>query len=82
MTDVLIEGIKGFTLPTNTILKRHKVVNPEILDPYYTNNQSIIGVLGHYNNWEWGSLSAAKQLKHNIIVFYKPLKNKIIDGFE
>lgn len=81
MTDVLIEGIKGFTLPTKTLLKRHKVINPEILDPYFENNQSVIGVLGHYNNWEWGSLSAAKQLKHNIIAFYKPLKNKKIDRF-
>jgi KDO2-lipid IV(A) lauroyltransferase len=81
MTDVLIEGIKGFTLSTKTLVKRHKVINPEILDPYFENNQSVIGVLGHYNNWEWGSLSAAKQLKHNIIAFYKPLKNKTIDRF-
>jgi KDO2-lipid IV(A) lauroyltransferase len=81
LTDVLIEGLKGFTLPTKTLLKRHKVLNPEIIDPYYEKGQSIIGVLGHYNNWEWGSLSAAKQLKHNIVALYKPLSNKWIDRY-
>lgn len=81
MTDVLIEGIKGFTLSTKTLLKRHKVINPEILDSYYEKGQSIMGVLGHYNNWEWGSLSAAKQLKHNLVALYKPLSNKWIDRY-
>ncbi len=81
MTDVLLEGLKGFTLPTKILLKRHKVVNPEILDPYFENNQSIMGVLGHYNNWEWGSLSAGKQLKHKIVALYKPFSNKLIDRY-
>jgi KDO2-lipid IV(A) lauroyltransferase len=40
-----------------------------------------MGVLGHYNNWEWGSLAAAKQLKHNIVALYKPLSNKLIDQY-
>lgn len=81
LTDVLLEGLKGFTLPTQTLLKRHKVVNPEILIPYYEKGQSIMGVLGHYNNWEWGSLSAARQLKHRIVALYKPLSNNWIDRY-
>lgn len=81
LTDVLLEGLKGFTLSTKKILERHKVINPEILDPYYERGQSIIGVLGHYNNWEWGSLSAAKQLNHKIVALYKPLSNKWIDRY-
>jgi len=81
LADILIEGIKGFTLNTQNLLKRHKIVNPEILDLYFQKGQSIIGVLGHYNNWEWGSLSAATQLKHKIIALYKPLSNRHIDRF-
>lgn len=53
MTDVLMEGLKGFTLSPMILLKRHKVLNPEILDSYYERGQSIMGVLGHYNNWLW-----------------------------
>lgn len=81
MTDVLIEGIKGFTLSNKTLLDRYKILNPEVLNPYYEKGQSIIGVLGHYNNWEWGSLAAAKQLKHKIVALYKPLSNKHIDRY-
>lgn len=81
MTDVLIEGIKGFTMSDKTLFKRYKILNPEVLDPYFEKSQSVMGVLGHYNNWEWGSLAAAKQLKHKIVALYKPLSNKRIDKY-
>lgn len=81
LTDVLIEGIKGFTLSQKSLFKRYKILNPEVLDPFYENDQSVMGVLGHFNNWEWGSLAAAKQLKHNIVALYKPLSNKRIDRY-
>lgn len=81
MTDVLIEGIKGFTLSNKSLLNRYQILNPEVLYAYYEKGQSIMGVLGHYNNWEWGSLAAAKQLKHKIVALYKPLSNKFIDQY-
>lgn len=81
LTDVLVEGIKAFTMRQRQILKRHKIVNPEVLEPYFQSGQSIIGVTGHFSNWEWGSLSAGKQVKHNVVAFYKPLKNTYIDRF-
>ncbi len=60
LVDVLVEGIKAFTMSQKQILKRHKIINPEILEPYFQSGQSIIGVTGHFSNWEWGSLSAGK----------------------
>ena len=81
LSDILIEGIKGFTIGNKNLLKRHRVINPEILDTYFNRGQSVLGVLGHFNNWEWGSLSAGKQLKHNIVAIYKPVNNKYIDRF-
>lgn len=81
LTDILIEGIKGLTINENTLLKRHRIINPEILTPYFEQGQSVMGVLGHFNNWEWGSLSAGMQLKHKIVALYKPLLNKQIDSF-
>jgi Kdo2-lipid IVA lauroyltransferase/acyltransferase len=41
----------------------------------------VIAVLGHYNNWEWGSIAAGLQLKHKPVAFYKPLSNKLIDDY-
>jgi len=80
LIDNIVEGIKVFTMPKKTIIKRHKLLNPELLDGFYKNNISIIGVTGHYNNWEWGSLSASLQTNYNVAAFYKPVKNKFIDS--
>lgn len=81
LTDVLLEGIKSFTMSKNQIVRRHKIINPEILDEHSANDKSIIGVTGHYNNWEWGSLSASLQTNFNVVALYKPLKNKLIDQY-
>lgn len=79
LTDNILEGIKVFTMSKNQIIKRHKILNPEVLEPYHKANKSIIAVTGHYGNWEWGSLSASLQTNYNLIGFYKPLSNKKID---
>jgi len=79
LADNLTESLKTFTLSKKAIVKRHKILNPELLDQYLNNNQSVIGVTAHYNNWEWGSVSAGIQTPYRYIAFYKPIKNKIIN---
>ena len=81
IADILIEGIKSFSLTQRQILKRHRVLNPEILNPYFEKGQSVILLTGHLANWEWGSLSAGIHTKYHILAFYKPLKNKMVDKF-
>ncbi|WP_173074813.1 lysophospholipid acyltransferase family protein [Tenuifilum thalassicum] len=81
LADISVEALKGFTMRNSIIRQRHRIVNPEILDHFYKNNQSLIGVTGHLFNWEWGALSAGIQLKHHPIAVYKPLSNKLIDWF-
>lgn len=81
LADISVEALKGFTMRNSAIRERHKILNPELLDYYYNQKQSIIGVAGHLNNWEWGALSAGIQLKHHPVAIYKPLSNKLIDWF-
>ena len=81
LADISVEALKGFTMRNSAIRERHKILNPELLDYYYNQKQSIIGVAGHLNNWEWGALSAGIQLKHPPVAIYKPLSNKLIDWF-
>jgi KDO2-lipid IV(A) lauroyltransferase len=81
LTDLIIEGIKGFSMSRRQIVKRHKIMNPEILNPFYESGQSVIAVTGHFGNWEWGSMSAALQLEHRIIGLYKPMTNPWINRF-
>ncbi|MBN2173791.1 MAG: lysophospholipid acyltransferase family protein [Bacteroidales bacterium] len=81
LSDVLIEGIKSFTMTRKQIVNRHKVINPEVLKGYFEKRISIIAVPAHYNNWEWGSLSGGLQLQHKAIALYKPLNNPLVDRF-
>ncbi len=81
LSDIIVESIKTFTMTTKSVTKRFKVINPEILDTYHQKGQSIIGVTGHYGNWEWGAMAGSLQIKHRAIAIYKPLSNKYIDNF-
>jgi KDO2-lipid IV(A) lauroyltransferase len=81
LSDIIVEGIKSFTMSEASVLKRHKVLNPEIVLPFYEKKQSMILVTGHICNWEWGSLSAGLYTPYHITAFYKPLRNPYIDRF-
>lgn len=81
LADISVETLKGFTMSNGVVLQRHKIINPMLLNEYYNIGQSIIGVAAHYNNWEWGAMSAGLQIKHKTVAFYKPLSNSLIDFF-
>jgi len=82
LTDIIIEGIKGFTMTRGQIIRRHKIVNPEIIEPFAREGKSIIALPTHYGNWEWGALSPGLFIKnYNIVGFYKPFSNPYADRF-
>lgn len=82
LSDILLEGIKGFTMTRKQIMQRHKVLNADLLDPFISAGKSFIAVPTHYGNWEWGALSAALYLKdYKVVAFYKPLNNPYADRF-
>ncbi len=75
LMDIMVEGFKAFTMSNNEIVKRHKILNPEVLDVYKGLDTNIIAAPCHYGNWEWGALSPALQLDYQIVAFYTPLSN-------
>ena len=81
LADIFVEGVKGFTMSKKSIMKRHKLLNPEILDKYYDKNQGVIVAAGHFGNWEWGAFSAAYYTKSTIIGLYKPFTNRYINNY-
>lgn len=81
LAQILVEGLKSFIMTRNQVIKRHKLINREVFDTYYQQQQSIILVTGHVANWEWGSLSAGLYTDYKVVAFYKPLSNKIVDRF-
>ncbi|MBN1789105.1 MAG: lysophospholipid acyltransferase family protein [Bacteroidales bacterium] len=79
LSDIIWEGVKAFTMSKRQVLKRHRILNPELLEPYFRSGRSLIGVTGHYGNWEWGTLSSCLYSDFKIVGFYKPLSNRFID---
>ena len=79
LSNIFIEGIKGFTLSSKQLKKRYKVLNPYILNEYFESNQDIIAIASHYTNWEWGIQAVNNQIKHQAAALYKPLSNKFIE---
>jgi len=75
--DLLLESVKGLSLPKSTFEKRFKFLNPEI----FPQDESAILLGSHYGNWEWGVLSFPLSVKHTVLGIYKPLSNRSIDGY-
>jgi len=81
LCDILLEGIKGFTITKKNLQKRYIFVNPDLMNNLYEKGQDVVSVGAHYANWEWGIIAAPLKLKHKLYVFYTPLTNKHIDTF-
>lgn len=81
LTDVLVEGLKAFTMSDRQIKERHHILNPEILGPYENSGKSFIAAPCHYGNWEWGSMSPSLYFNYPVVVFYTPLSNPYLNKF-
>lgn len=81
LSDITLESIKGFSMSKKELLKRYKVLNPELINNYLPERSSFIGIGSHYCNWEWGVLSFSLQFPQQTIGFYKPLTNKYTNNY-
>lgn len=75
---MVVEMLKNFTISGKMMRRRFDPGDISIAKDYYAKGRSLILVLGHYANWEWG-VSVTDQYK--CVAFYKPLKNKYIDRY-
>ena len=77
--DILAEGIKNLSLSEKDYKKRFKVSNPELVEKIYENNQNVLLVSGHYNNWEWLVTSQNMLFSHQAYGIGMPLTSKFWD---
>ncbi|MCL2416812.1 MAG: lysophospholipid acyltransferase family protein [Bacteroidales bacterium] len=77
--DILVEGIKMFSLSKKQVMQRYACKNPEVLFPYFEQKKSLILVSAHYNNWEYMVLSMGMQFKHHGVGVGRQQKNKVFD---
>ncbi len=77
--DFIFESIKSVSISEKEVQKRTSIKNPELLEEFYKKNQNVIVTCGHYNNWEFYSLSLPKMTQYDTYSIYQPLKNKFYD---
>ena len=76
--DFLLESTKCIRIPVKTLDKRMKLLNPEVFSELARNRRNFALVTAHYNNWEW-MINLAMKMAHDLLIIYRPLKNKAVD---
>ncbi len=76
LADLIVESIKMRTMSLAQINKRMVVKNPEVIKDYMEAGRPVIGVAGHYANWEFAIYGVSILTSHPFFVVYKPLSNK------
>jgi len=81
LADIFVEGLKGLYISREEVLRRYRFVNPELVNRIFDEGRHVFAMPAHYGNWEWGVLSFALQVKHDVIGVYKPIHNPLIERF-
>tara|TARA_R110002049_G_scaffold24588_18_gene87039 strand:+ start:1474 stop:2364 length:891 start_codon:yes stop_codon:yes gene_type:complete len=78
LMDLMMESVKAFSISEKEILKRYTYINPELVNKYAKEGNSIALVGAHQANWEW-STSLPKVLDINVYGAYTKLNNKYFE---
>lgn len=80
--DVFLETFKTLTISKSTMLKHCSLDadSEQFLQKLAEEKQSIILVMGHKGNWEWGGNAFSLSCQHQLYVIYHPLANKYFNG--
>ncbi len=79
LAELAAEMIKMLTISKKNVMRRYRCVNPELVNNYFTKNESVILVSSHFNNWEWMVLSLAMQFEYRGVGVGAPNSNKIFE---
>lgn len=80
LIDIFVEVIAIQHMSEAEIMKRNKFVSNDIAEELINKNIGTIGVLGHYNNWEWLN-SLQLYSKYQGLAIYKPLTDKNFEKY-
>jgi Kdo2-lipid IVA lauroyltransferase/acyltransferase len=75
LCDLIVEGIKLFSISESELRKRMVHRNADIIQQYFHQKQSVVLAGGHYGNWEMYALSIPMNIGHQTVASYTPLKS-------
>lgn len=79
LADMVVETLKTLTITKQEILKRVEGVNTELVKDALNSGRSVIGILGHYGNWEMCAQGFSLLFEKRRIIVYKPINNPYVD---
>lgn len=79
-SDLVFETIKSYQISEETLKRRVKYKNPEVLNELYAKGKSVALLSGHYGNWEW-ILALPKIINHQLNAIYRPIQNIQFDDY-
>ena len=79
MADLSVETYKLWHMSEREIRRRCVFRNVELPRRYFAEGRSVIGVLGHYGNWEWLSSFGLWEKEADFLVLYKPIRNRVVN---
>jgi KDO2-lipid IV(A) lauroyltransferase len=77
--DVVMDGIRAFSMSKDDIREHLKCKNPELVRKYYDQGKDVIVAVGHYNSWELFLTGLNLYIRHQAVVIYQPLGNSYLD---
>ncbi len=73
--DFIIEALKSITISATELDKRVTIKDPEVIERYFKNGQSVLVLTSHQFNWEWMLLASSSKLSAPLNPIYKRLNN-------
>ncbi len=80
LADLIMESVKIISISKKSAQKHFKYTNPELLDAYYAQGESVLAAAGHYGNWEMANVLPLSSKLINLVI-YKPLANPVLETF-
>ncbi|MFP4620367.1 MAG: lysophospholipid acyltransferase family protein [Bacteroidales bacterium] len=78
LSDVMVENVAMLHMSPKRLNQFVRVKDLDLLDDLYQRNKNVMGLLGHYGNWELLT-TIPLHSPYTILTVYKPLKNKFFD---
>jgi Kdo2-lipid IVA lauroyltransferase/acyltransferase len=79
LVDVALEVLKALSMSEHELLRRVRFRNPELIEPYARQQQSLLLLAAHQCNWIWLLLAGGIRLPLPIDVLYKRLHHRGCD---
>lgn len=80
LCDLFVEMYRMWHMSEEEMKRRCVFKHSEVIQHYFKEGRSVIGVLGHYGNWEWMiSYRMLMEANQEFYALYKPLHDKVLD---